>query len=253
MLAAHVRLTFQIVCFCHLRTPVGAQILVVANAQGSQFIARLRYSESGVPAWRLPFGFKSTRSRSFLAGNAPQDKGQAGVTPHGHCRDCPAPRKDSVSGNRTAKRQKRSGRRAVLIDWAIMDKEAERSRGERHPETMSTGTVSREEETRIARSLSSLPDRICARRPGSHSRDPLAHAGYNFSSARRTDLPGRQVMFRQPPATNWRDGQFTSDFPKSCQAPESKILCFRSDPNQSHNSACLTADEGRFAIVTNAR
>jgi hypothetical protein len=41
----------------------------------------------------------------------PQDKGQAGVTPRGLCRDCPAPREDSVSGNITANRQKRSGRR----------------------------------------------------------------------------------------------------------------------------------------------
>src|SRR5258705_13465927 len=36
-------------------------------------------------------------------------------------------------------------------------------------------------------------------------------------------------------ATNWPDGQITSDFPKSCQAQESKIFCFRSHPNQSHN------------------
>jgi hypothetical protein len=54
-------------------------------------------------------------------------------------------------------------------------------------------------------------------------------------------------------ATNWHDGQITSDFPKSCQARESKIFRFRSHPNQSHNFARLTADEGRFAIVTNAR
>jgi hypothetical protein len=43
----------------------------------------------------------------------PQDKGQAGVTPHGLCRDCPAPREDSVSGNRTANRQKRFSRRLL--------------------------------------------------------------------------------------------------------------------------------------------
>src|SRR6185503_8415188 len=41
--------------------------------------------------------------------DCPQDKGHAGVTPHGLCRDCPAPREDSVSGNRTANRRKRSG------------------------------------------------------------------------------------------------------------------------------------------------
>ena len=40
--------------------------------------------------------------------------------------------------------------------------------------------------------------------------------------------------------------QITSDFPKSCQARESKIFRFRSHANQSHNSACLTADEGRW-------
>src|SRR6476659_11420922 len=40
--------------------------------------------------------------------------------------------------------------------------------------------------------------------------------------------------------------QITSDFPKSCQARESKIFRFRSDANQSHNSACLAADEGRW-------
>src|SRR5689334_97041 len=47
------------------------------------------------------------------------------------------------------------------------------------------------------------------------------------------------------PAANWHDGQITSDFQKSCQARESKIFRFRSHPNQSHNSARLTADEGR--------
>ena len=42
------------------------------------------------------------------------------------------------------------------------------------------------------------------------------------------------------------DRQITSDFQKSCQAPESKIFCFRSHANHRHNSACLTADEGRW-------
>ena len=49
----------------------------------------------------------------------------------------------------------------------------------------------------------------------------------------------------QQPAARWPDRQITSDFPKSCQARESKIFRFRSQPNQSHNSARLTADEGR--------
>src|SRR4051794_24420640 len=47
------------------------------------------------------------------------------------------------------------------------------------------------------------------------------------------------------PATNWRDEQITSDFQKWCQAQKSKTFCFRSHANQSHNSARLTADEGR--------
>src|SRR5437899_8033138 len=50
----------------------------------------------------------------------------------------------------------------------------------------------------------------------------------------------------QPRATNWHDGQITSDFQKSCQARDLKIFRFRSHANQSHNSACLTADEGRW-------
>jgi hypothetical protein len=40
--------------------------------------------------------------------------------------------------------------------------------------------------------------------------------------------------------------QIASDFQKSCQSRESKIFRFRSCANQSHNAACLTADEGRW-------
>ncbi len=40
--------------------------------------------------------------------------------------------------------------------------------------------------------------------------------------------------------------QITSDFQKSCQVRNQKIFRFRSHPNQSHNSARLTADEGRW-------
>src|SRR5688500_10716587 len=68
-----------------------------------------------------------------------------------------------------------------------------------------------------------------------------AHAGYG----RRADLPAAQARSRCTGATHQHDGQITSDFPKSCQARDSKIFCFRSHPNQSDNSACLTADEGR--------
>jgi hypothetical protein len=47
-------------------------------------------------------------------------------------------------------------------------------------------------------------------------------------------------------AANWHDRQITSDFQKLCQARKSKIFRFRSHANQSHNPACLTADEGRW-------
>ena len=40
--------------------------------------------------------------------------------------------------------------------------------------------------------------------------------------------------------------QITSDFPKSCQAQESKIFRLTCRANHLHNSACLTADEGRW-------
>ena len=45
-------------------------------------------------------------------------------------------------------------------------------------------------------------------------------------------------------ATNWHEGQITSDYQKSCQASESKILCFRSRANHRHNSARLTRLRG---------
>ena len=64
------------------------------------------------PAFRIQVHIKPLVPRQTPhKTTARQDKGQAGVTPHGLCRDCPAPREDSVSGNRTANRQKRSGRR----------------------------------------------------------------------------------------------------------------------------------------------
>src|SRR5215207_2214552 len=68
-----------------------------------------------------------------------------------------------------------------------------------------------------------------------------AHAGHLL----RTDLLRAQAQSRCAIATKQHDGQITSDFPKSCQAPESKIFRFRSYPNQPHNSAHLAADEGR--------
>src|SRR5258708_28406780 len=47
------------------------------------------------------------------------------------------------------------------------------------------------------------------------------------------------------------DGQITSDFQKSCQAPKSKIFLFSLDPNQFTDSRHPVPKEGR-AHVTNA-
>jgi hypothetical protein len=38
----------------------------------------------------------------------------------------------------------------------------------------------------------------------------------------------------------------TGKSPKACPALRAKIFCFRSHANHRHNSACLTADEGRW-------
>src|SRR3954470_4126335 len=38
----------------------------------------------------------------------------------------------------------------------------------------------------------------------------------------------------------------TGKSPKTCRVPRAKIFRFRSHPNQPHNSARLTADEGRW-------
>jgi hypothetical protein len=51
-------------------------------------------------------------------------------------------------------------------------------------------------------------------------------------------------------AANQRDGQITSDYPKSCQAPFAKIFLFSPDPNQMHIQGVPCPQEGRFAIVT---
>jgi hypothetical protein len=53
-------------------------------------------------------------------------------------------------------------------------------------------------------------------------------------------------------AANQPDGQITSDFQKSCQAPFAKIFSFASDPNQFTDSPRPVPQEGRLAIVTNA-
>src|SRR5204863_1171444 len=43
------------------------------------------------------------------------------------------------------------------------------------------------------------------------------------------------------------DGQITSDFQKSCQAPFAKIFLFSPDPNQFTDSHCPVPTEGRCA------
>jgi hypothetical protein len=53
-------------------------------------------------------------------------------------------------------------------------------------------------------------------------------------------------------ATKQPDGQITSDFQKSRQAQESKIFRLSRRANHYYNSARLTRQEGRIAIVTNA-
>jgi hypothetical protein len=51
---------------------------------------------------------------------------------------------------------------------------------------------------------------------------------------------------------NRDDRQTASDYPKSCQAPESKINCFRRCPNHRYHSRHPPRQEGRIAIVTDA-
>jgi len=62
----------------------------------------------------------------------------------------------------------------------------------------------------------------------------------------RADLPGAQVQLRATARGQLARRQITSDFQKLCQARDLKIFRFRSHANQSHNSARLTADEGRW-------
>jgi len=55
-----------------------------------------------------------------------------------------------------------------------------------------------------------------------------------------------QALSRRATATKQPDGQINSDFQKSCQVQESEIFRFTRGANQPHNSARLTADEGRW-------
>jgi hypothetical protein len=66
------------------------------------------------------------------------------------------------------------------------------------------------------------------------------------------DLPPWQINFLHSAAANQPDGQITSDFQKSCQAPKSKIFLFSLDPNQFTDSHPLVPPEGRSRVVTSA-
>jgi len=58
----------------------------------------------------------------------------------------------------------------------------------------------------------------------------------------RTDLLGAQVQSRTPDCDKPLVGQITQNL----SSPSRKIFCFRSHANHRHNSARLTADEGRW-------
>ena len=71
-------------------------------------------------------------------------------------------------------------------------------------------------------------------------------------SRTRADLPPWQIKFLHSAAANQPDGQITSDFQKSCQAPESKIFLFSSNPNQMHIHDVPSHQEGRSRVLTSA-
>src|SRR5712671_746306 len=58
------------------------------------------------------------------------------------------------------------------------------------------------------------------------------------------DLPPWQIKCGHWAAANQPDGQIISDFPKSCQAPKSKIFPFAPDPNQFTDSHRLVPTRG---------
>src|SRR5258705_5124915 len=65
--------------------------------------------------------------------------------------------------------------------------------------------------------------------------------------------PRWQIKSGHWAAANQPDGQITSDFPKLCQAPKSKIFLFSFYPNQLHIHRCLVRPQGRSRVVTKAR
>jgi hypothetical protein len=96
---------------------------------------------------------------------------------------------------------------------------------------------------------------VSLRRPGEPvgRASPARQSDSNDNAHRRcrdilllADLPPWQIKSRHLPAANQPDGQITSDFPKSCQAPFAKIFCFASDPNQFTDSHRPVPEEGRW-------
>src|SRR5258706_16253310 len=72
-----------------------------------------------------------------------------------------------------------------------------------------------------------------------------------FGPHEMSDLSPDARQSGRPPATlndgftpKLPDGQITSDFPKSCQAPKSKIFRFAPDPNQFTDSHRLVPTRG---------
>jgi hypothetical protein len=66
------------------------------------------------------------------------------------------------------------------------------------------------------------------------------------------DLPPWQIESGHLAAANQRDGQITSDYQKSCQAPKSKIFLFSSDPNQFTDSRRPVPTRGALRTSRNA-
>src|SRR5258705_9231893 len=67
----------------------------------------------------------------------------------------------------------------------------------------------------------------------------------------RAVSPRTQARSCDPRATKQPDGQITSDFRKSCQAPDSKIFRFSRRANQRYDSGHPVLPRGALAIVTN--
>ncbi|MEH2589319.1 hypothetical protein V1273_003158 [Bradyrhizobium sp. AZCC 1721] len=72
----------------------------------------------------------------------------------------------------------------------------------------------------------------------------MAAASVLAGRARRSGRSG--IAANQLAATNRRDRQITSDFPKSCQARESKIFRFSPHPNQPYNFARSGPPRGTY-------